>query len=855
MNNTNIYNNFSNLEKQNIRNEGKIPHWINLNSSLVKNYNLIIGWDTEYQNDSIDKYHNLVISYQFSAIYIPKNKYSEGIIYIQNNQKLTLEQLIKKIVTNLELSWSEAKNLNICLISHFSLAEWSSLEERNNLNDYLIPVRKTLASFNPFTLKIKWENKHLIRVNIQWRDTYLLAPDDNKSLDNLSTSTYNKKVELADKYDKGNIQQLLNENPILFKKYALTDARVALEYYLNFMSSYQSLTGIDEEPLTVGDGSVRYYRKELANRSEELYGKKYKRKTEELILGVERKVIIKNGKFKYETSLKDKRFRTEGSAKLSYLGSINTAYVIGKQNNPNKWYLDIDFTNAFPSGMATLPIIDWDKPVRNTFSWKEIQEIEEKEREKQHCRIAFFEVNFKYHNEIFQPALPVNTIGGIIYPLEGKSYCTYPELLLAINQGVIIDEDNIQVDIFAELDIGFLAFSWFLEKLVKERAKYPKGSIQNLILKLMANSFYGKLAQGVKQRKVFTLSGKKEDLEHSKITNPHYAAMTTGIVRAAMIAMINEINSFPGCAVINATTDGCMISIPKGKYQINNEVKPTFKELLPELYKRLENLYAIQLLETGRKNMGLEPHTWLEIKAIGDEVNTWRTRANYLNKNGNTLAIARGNIPRTIVKDSKDMQLVINTGENSIDEANLTNIQDMIKYGWDLVRKPSRKRKIHFDYDYKRVLNENNSTNKAPKSIKEWEEYRNVLNSLHKAGKTANYELMELKKGNTNIRVQGSTTLTIVRIFTSAYLQLKGWRDYNLKDYEIANRLEKWRKTYYPDTKWEIIPHNIWDWKARNLYLNVLPNTTRVKLDIVNLAKFLNFELNDEKMKMLMKFI
>ena len=48
----------------------------------------------------------------------------------------------------------------------------------------------------------------------------------------------------------------------------------------------------------------------------------------------------------------------------------------------------------------------------------------------------------------------------------------------------------------------------------------------------------------------------------------------------------------------------------------------SLREILPNLFNDLENLYSIRLLKKGRKNLDLPIHSWLKTKTIGDEVKT-----------------------------------------------------------------------------------------------------------------------------------------------------------------------------------------------------------------------------------------
>ena len=78
------------------------------------------------------------------------------------------------------------------------------------------------------------------------------------------------------------------------------------------------------------------------------------------------------------------------------------------------------------------------------------------------------------------------------------------------------------------------------------------------------NSFYGKLAQGIRDRTIYNFYETGDSVKNippSEITCPHYAAICTGIARASLCALINLFDSH-SCEILSATTDGAMIVVP-----------------------------------------------------------------------------------------------------------------------------------------------------------------------------------------------------------------------------------------------------------------------------------------------------
>ena len=90
--------------------------------------------------------------------------------------------------------------------------------------------------------------------------------------------------------------------------------------------------------------------------------------------------------------------------------------------------------------------------------------------------------------------------------------------------------------------------------------------MENTLWKLIANSFYGKTAQGLTGKKSLDLrrtiqEGKKEykKIGKSGITNVFIAGYITGVVRA-LVSEYMHYFSKNGVDVMNVTTDGFMIN-------------------------------------------------------------------------------------------------------------------------------------------------------------------------------------------------------------------------------------------------------------------------------------------------------
>jgi hypothetical protein len=325
--------------------------------------------------------------------------------------------------------------------------------------------------------------------------------------------------------------------------------------------------------------------------------------------------------------------------------------------------------------------------------------------------------------------------------------------------------------------------------LNKEREKHNKETLPNLLLKEISNSFYGKLAQGIQHRNIRNLEGNSEKLPPSKVTCPHYAAICTGIVRAALAAVIHHAEQFPSVSVLSATTDGCMLKLPfTGEIKVDDKGKlkpPPLMSVLPGLYERLESLYPIRLLQAGRKNMGLAPDGWLESKHVGDEALTIKTRGYVLRYKGKQTFLAK--CGHQLSNGDQLTDLFYDDQIKKLTVKSLSSFQDIaIGKQVDLV-KVIEERRVNTDYDFKRILGSDGQT-QLPESVAETIAYRKAAEGVRKTGRRATSESVELYRAG--VRQHGGTEATMRRQILRAIAQnIGGWRPKKMRDIDIAEAL------------------------------------------------------------------
>jgi len=220
---------------------------------------------------------------------------------------------------------------------------------------------------------------------------------------------------------------------------------------------------------------------------------------------------------------------------------------------------------------------------------------------------------------------------------------------------------------------------------------------------------------------------------------------------------------------------------------------PSFAAHYPDIYEALMQALPIQALEQGRQNMGLEPGSWLEIKHIGTEAWTFKTRGYVLRHNGIDQHIAWSGYQKKSGEEMIDIYRDPATLEVTV--SSLATMQGILDgKARDLVRVESQK-VASLDYDYKRILLPDGSgRTRPPDTVEDVERQRQAAKTLRKATRTkypqrATPDAVTLRLQGLTMR--GGPEATIRRQVLRAIVQDIGqWRPQGMSDAEIAQRLE-----------------------------------------------------------------
>lgn len=373
---------------------------------------------------------------------------------------------------------------------------------------------------------------------------------------------------------------LLAENKPAFEAYGIRDAEIAVRYYLKLLAFAESVAGRQTLPATASGLAVKIFLKTLHDAGTDfksafgtrVIAETYWNKNSGNV--VTRKNEVPN----------EMRSIIEPFVTSCYNGGRNECYAFGP-TVIGVWN-DFDLAGAYTTGLVDLRHIDYEN-FRVTKTPEDfIGHV-----------LGFALVNFEFPEDTRFPSLPVRSSNnGLFYPLCGSSYCTAPEIEVALRQGCKITIKHGLVIPWVDGDNRL--FEPYVTWIRKLRNSYEKGSIDELYAKLLGNSLYGKTAQGLKKKTVFD-TGRMTSVElpHSEITNAIIAAHTTGFIRAVLSEQIAGVPLHR--KVISATTDGFITDADESELSLDGPMAIRFQALCDRVSpgsKMLERKHRVKQL-------------------------------------------------------------------------------------------------------------------------------------------------------------------------------------------------------------------------------------------------------------------
>jgi len=499
---------------------------------------------------------------------------------------LSLTQLIVRAIEDgIESGALKRRPKQVYLCCHFSIADIWTLADREQVSLQLDFCRKTFVTFGD-SITVKYYDRHRNEhsVEVILRDSFLMAPAGRQSLRAVGELLGIQKIEIGDWIER--MDELLRDDPELFRKYAIGDAAIAARYMKKMTEFAGELLGKSEPPPTIGscaiDLTFKIWKEQGIDRHQ--------------VLGTE-EITVQRGRYKFkETVPLDVRSDFEEIASKAYAGGRNETYWFGI--SPVGQYNDWDLCAAYASALAAIGMPRWD----------ELQASNRLE-DFTYDVVGFACVDFEFPSDTRFPCFAVRVKEGLIFPLRGQQcYTTAQEIDLARRMGARI---TVRRGCVMPMDFSSFPFARVTQVATELRRKFQKrdgeGSVMDLLLKTIANSVYGKTAQAIRPKRLFSTRVREmEDMKASKLTNPFIAATVTGIVRAVLGEILWMVP--PDINVISATTDGVLSSLPKN------------------LVEKVCSGPACSRFSEARVRIG-EDRRVLEMKHRARQVLCWRTRA------------------------------------------------------------------------------------------------------------------------------------------------------------------------------------------------------------------------------------
>jgi hypothetical protein len=552
---------------------------------------LLLALDTEYVRRRAEEDHGLlpeaeknrnqVLCYTVTACNPITGAQASGIYHLTgplHRNRMYLGGLLGRVLAaavDAGIITEPGRQLRIVLAMHFSRADICGFRDFHKLKRLADGVRGTYCTVRePLVVTAKLPSGRPIRCSIIIRDTMLLAPAGMGSLAALGEAVGVAKIKLGILQDGTpaieRMDRLREEAPELFEAYALRDPEVTLAWYRKVAEFMAAQLGVAIPPPTLGAAAVRLFLSQLEAADIDMHQ----------LLGQE---IVHEGRHRqvvWRAEYEDIRHLAE----RCYHGATNYAAVAGFM--PRGRWTDVDLKGAYTTCLAAIRLPDWSRITEITDP-KALADLD--------AGIAIARVRFTYPDDIEYPALPVRTVAeGLLFPLQGVSYCTGAEIRVALDQGAtLVVERGVIVPWLPGSRHVFADFSRHIAKL---RKQFGKGTVFELIAKEMGNSLYGKLAQGVYPdgpesrdggitpgraatgRRVFnTRLGTLERIPPSRITQALFAAYVTGLCRAVLAELVHRLPD--DARLATATTDGFLVDLDPARIDVDGPVTRRFSWL------------------------------------------------------------------------------------------------------------------------------------------------------------------------------------------------------------------------------------------------------------------------------------
>lgn len=469
---------------------------------------------------------------------------------------------------------------SVTIVCHTGKVDLSSLGTSSSFDrdilQYCSDVQGGSITLRPIRIAPKsvdashGRNVFLHPVSLSIADTMCHVPAKQKTLQSLGEVLGIHKIKLPEKPTKyiEHMDMLLRDNICLFLEYASTDSVVTLMYA-------SALYGFNQEiPVTITSASASVMKKsimEYLNCENDVdYNRIYRglcSVNHGICELIDRPGYIENSSLE---PISDKSHSIQFYASQAFHGGYNSCSEVGYYR---RLTFDYDLRNAYPTAMCVVPDIDWDEPIYNEIICRELTLQDWYVDGILNPLLPFVAyVQFEFSPNVKYPCIPINVDGIPIFPRTSEGlkgvYACGPELYLAVCLGATVycERGYIMNRLMKDDQTESYSLRSSVKRLVEDRNRakqtHGKGSLEELILKTMVNSGFGKIAQNVIQKNTWSAyKDMMESLGCSQITNPVSACLITSIVRAVLLAAENQAGE-QGYMTYSVTTDGFISDMP-----------------------------------------------------------------------------------------------------------------------------------------------------------------------------------------------------------------------------------------------------------------------------------------------------
>ncbi len=531
----------------------------------------IVAMDTEYVESECGTY-NRILSYQFAVLF--KGKLSTIILYPESTKKSGRLALDKCLVQAIEKAVDDEVldkwPTDIILCAHWLSADLFNFSKAfDQLKTHVSGLRKTVASLDdvygldldkvmsrridkePLNVHDKSRNRHTL--NITFYDTMLLSPNGS-SLASVGELLKVPKVEIPEQYSISRMDEFLAAEPKKFAEYAVTDAIISARHFERVSYFCQHTLGLKSVPFTIGGIAVKAFVNSLEDKRgyRGLFG--FEKVTKE---------VWPSDRSKPLTLTRDvpvtSRMTLENFATQCYHGGRNESFIAGP-TQVDVWN-DYDAPSCYSAITLGLRELDYERMFMTT-------KLDHLFGDK--CALAWVEFEFP---DIAYPSLAVRSEKGLIFPLTGETHCTGHELEVAYNQGAKI---KVKQGFVIPWKNDTRIFEGYMSWIRENRKKLVKGSFDERLFKELANTVYGRFSQALRPKTSFDIqAGYSKQMPPSTLTNPYFAAYTTGLARALMGEMLAGIPK--NRVVVSTTTDGILTNATLDEIDLTGPICQRFR--------------------------------------------------------------------------------------------------------------------------------------------------------------------------------------------------------------------------------------------------------------------------------------